>query len=49
MDALTVEQLQAKVLYLEQENARLRSAVLDAQVRSGAIALSQPEEAKQDG
>lgn len=46
MDPLTPEQLQAKVIYLEQENAKLRSALLDSQVRSGAIAL---KEAGTDG
>lgn len=43
MEALTNEQLQAKVAYLEAENGKLRSALLDFQVRSGAIKL-QPKE-----
>lgn len=46
MKALTIEQLQAKAVYLEQENAKLRSALLDYQVRLGVVKL---KEADTDG
>ncbi|MGX5360096.1 hypothetical protein [Kocuria sp. KH4] len=40
MKPLTLDQLAAKVLYLEQENALLRAESLDLKVRAGLIRLS---------
>lgn len=40
------EQLKTKVAYLVQENARLREALLDAQIQAGAIRL---EDGESDG
>lgn len=37
------EQLQTKVAYLAQENARLREALLDAQIQAGVIRLDEGE------
>lgn len=44
--ALNVEQLEAKAKFLSQENALLREALLDAQIKLGEIKLSpqQPDE-----
>ena len=44
MEPLTTDQLTAKILYLEDENNKLRSQLLDAQVRLGLIALAPSEE-----
>lgn len=46
MDPLSPDQLAAKVLYLEQENAQLRAEALDLKVRAGLIRLAPPEPAK---
>ncbi|MFW0181264.1 hypothetical protein [Rothia sp. P5766] len=43
MAQLTESQLETKVIVLEQENARLRSAVLDYQIRAGEILLAPDE------
>ena len=40
---LTVQQLQAKCIYLAEENAQLRDALLDAKLQLGAIALDNQE------
>lgn len=45
MDPLSSDQLAAKVLYLEQENARLRAEALDLKVRAGMIRLAPPQPA----
>lgn len=44
MEPLTTDQLTAKILYLEEDNSKLRSQLLDAQVRLGLIALAPSEE-----
>lgn len=36
---MTPEQLQTKVIYLTEENNRLRDSLLDAQIQLGLIAL----------
>lgn len=40
---LTVQQLQAKCIYLAEENAQLRDALLDAKLQLGVIALDNQE------
>lgn len=40
------DQLRTKVVYLAAENARLREALLDAQIQAGVIRL---EEGESDG
>lgn len=42
---MTTEQLETKIAVLEQENAGLRSKLLDSQILSGAIRLGTNEEA----
>ena len=42
MDLLSPDQLAAKVLYLERENAQLRAESLDLKVRAGLIRLAPP-------
>lgn len=43
MEPLTPEQMAAKVLYLERENAQLRAENLDLRVRAGIIRLAPPQ------
>ena len=43
MDDLTPAQMKAKVLYLEGQNAKLSSQVLDLSVRLGLIKLKDEE------
>ena len=43
MDPLSPDQLAAKVLYLERENAQLRAEALDLKVRAGLIRLAPPQ------
>lgn len=38
---LTEQQKNVKIAYLEQENARLRSALLDYQILAGEISLGE--------
>lgn len=40
---LTIQQLQAKCIYLAEENAQLRDALLDAKLQLGVIALDSQE------
>lgn len=40
---LTLQQLQAKCIYLAEENAHLRDALLDAKLQLGVIALDNQE------
>lgn len=40
---LTLQQLQAKCIYLAEENAQLRDALLDAKLQLGVIALDEPK------
>lgn len=40
---LTLPQLQAKCIYLAEENAQLRDALLDAKLQLGVIALDEPK------
>lgn len=40
---MTSEQLQTKVIYLTEENNRLRDSLLDAQIQLGLIALDTPK------
>lgn len=40
---LTIQQLQAKCIYLAEENAHLRDALLDAKLQLGVIALDNQE------
>lgn len=49
--SLTPEQKDTKIVFLEQENARLRSQLLDAQIISGQIRLSdrQDDDSSSDG
>jgi hypothetical protein len=46
MEPLTLDQMAAKVLYLERENAQLRAESLDLKVRAGLIRLATLEPAK---
>ena len=47
MDPLSPDQLAAKVLYLERENAQLRAEALDLKVRAGLIRLATPAPAEE--
>lgn len=40
---MTYEQLKTKVIYLTQENDRLRDSLLDAQIQLGLITLETPK------
>ena len=40
---MTPEQLQTKVIYLTEENNRLRDSLLDAQIQLGLITLETPK------
>lgn len=40
---LTIQQIQAKCIYLAEENAQLRDALLDAKLQLGVIALDNQE------
>lgn len=40
---MTHEQLQTKVIYLTEENNRLRDSLLDAQIQLGLITLETPK------
>ena len=40
---MTPEQLQTKVIYLTEENNRLRDSLLDAQIQLGTITLETPK------
>lgn len=44
---LTIEQLKTKTLFLEQENNRLRAALLDAQIKLGEISTAPIENEKE--
>ena len=41
---MTYEQLQTKVIYLAEENNRLRDSLLDAHIKLGIITLDTPAE-----
>lgn len=42
MDNMSTDQLKAKIVYLTEENNKLRDALLDAQILLGQIALDTP-------
>lgn len=42
---MTLEQWQAKALYLQQENEKLRRELLDERILAGVIRLESPETA----